>query len=64
MYLDPSLARVIHAERAAQWLAEAEQFLSFSTGLRAAQFGRRSVARWSASAPGLPSQPLDVARSR
>ena len=53
MFLDPSLARVVHAERAARWRRRPTS-LGFSTGHRAGPSGRRSGARWSASAPGSP----------
>ena len=64
MNLDPSLARVIHAERAAQWLAEADipRLLDQPPRPPIRQAIGRSMVRigaWLAA-----EQPLDAARSR
>ena len=64
MYLEPSLARVIHAERAAQWLAEADipRLLDRPPRRPMRRAIGRSMVRIGARLAA--EQPLDVARSR
>ncbi len=63
MYLNPSLARVIHAERVEQWLAEAEirRLLDKPPRHSIWQVIGRSMVRIGTR---LAEQPLEVARSR
>jgi hypothetical protein len=64
MFLEPTLARVIHAERAAQWLAEADLPRLLDRPPRRPM--RRAIGR-SMVRIGVrlaAEQPLDVARSR
>ena len=64
MLLDPSVARVIHAERAARWLAEADlpQLLDRPPRRPMRQAIGSSMVRIGARLAA--EQPLDVARSR
>ena len=64
MYLDPSLARVIHAERAAAWLAEADipRLLDRPPRRPIRRAVGRSMVRIGARLAAEPS--LDIARSR
>jgi hypothetical protein len=64
MYPDPSLARVIHAERAARWAYEAEipRLLDRPPPRPMRQAIGRSMVRIGARLAA--EQPLDVARSR
>ncbi len=64
MFLDPSLARVIHAERAERWLAEAEvpRLLDRPPRRPIRQAIGRSMVRIGARLAA--EQPLDAVRSR
>ena len=57
MFPDQQLARVIHAERAARWSAEAAADASPRPASASLRSGGGSVARWSPSAPGSPPSP-------
>lgn len=63
MYLQPSLARVIHAERTARWLADAEiaRILDRPARRPIRETIGGLIVRIGAR---LAEQPLDVARSR